>query len=133
MIASTAVRQAMKKIGVLAAEETPTSSEIEDGTDSLNQMLHGWALSGIDLGWSDVASDDTLNVPDEYLEGIVYALAVRLADDFVVQVPQTVMLIAKNRFDKMQADNHVIPDASHDQTLLDSDAHRSGSFNILND
>lgn len=133
MIASEAVRRAMKLIGVLAAEETPSAAEVDDGVDSLNQMLHAWSLSGVDLSWSDVVSTDDLNVPDQYLEGVVYSLAVRLADQYVRQVPQVVLMIATNRMDRMIADNHEIPTVTHDQTMLDSDAHRSHGFNVLND
>lgn len=128
------VTKALKLIKVLAAEESPTAAEMDDGIETLNLMLHGWALSGVDLGWSDITQTQTINVPDEYLEGILYALAIRLSSEYPnSQVDPVLVTVAQSRFEKMQADNYEIPEVVHDQTLLDTWAQGYGAYNINNE
>lgn len=81
---SDLVTAALRKIGVVAEDETASADAMSNGVDTLNRMIHGWELRGVDLSWTDQVSTDTFALADQYHEGIVYLLAQRLSPDFEV-------------------------------------------------
>lgn len=110
--------RAMRLAGVLEAGETPSSEEQSDALDALNDMMAAWALDGVYVGWSTHAWTDTIAVPDEYLRGVRYALAVELCNEFAVPIPAGVLGIASKEKAKLIEDNVEIPDADFEVTLL---------------
>jgi hypothetical protein len=76
------VEAAYRKIGVVATDEAMTADQAQVGMDALNRMMHGLALEGIDVGWSDAELADQFALDARFDEGIVYMLASRLAPDF---------------------------------------------------
>lgn len=47
--ATQIVNRAMRLMGVLSQEETPTAAELADGLEALNMMIKSWAAQGINL------------------------------------------------------------------------------------
>lgn len=78
------VTRALKKIGVVAKDETLQAEDVQDGVDALNMMLHAWKLQAVDISHSDLAATDTFPLASEYHEGTVYTLASRLSPDYVI-------------------------------------------------
>lgn len=98
------VRRTLILIGAIEAGETPSAVEMKDGVADLNEMLHGWALSGVDLVHTTLAEGDTLLVDDSFLEGIRCNLAVRIAPQYGdASMPPEVRQIAQDSFAAFQA------------------------------
>lgn len=98
------VTRALRKIGVVAKDETASSADMADGVDAFNMMVHAWELAGVDLSHTDKISTDTFPFADAYQEGFVYLLASRLSPDYTL--PQT--FDADDWFRKFQAANMTI-------------------------
>lgn len=98
------VRRSLVLIGAIEAGETPSAGEMKDGVAALNEMLHGWALEGVDLVHATLAEGNTLLVEDAFLEGIRYNLGVRMAPEYGdLVVPQDVVDRARQTFAAFQA------------------------------
>lgn len=81
--ASDVVNRALTKAGIRADESTVTASQMNDGTDALNDMLISWENSGILLGFQPVSnSADEIRVPRHALAAIKSNLAVFLAGEY---------------------------------------------------
>jgi hypothetical protein len=44
------VTRALQLAGVVGMNRAPSAAEMNDGIDTLNEMLSAWALDGMDLG-----------------------------------------------------------------------------------
>lgn len=75
------VERAYRKIGVVASDEAMTADQAQNGMDTLNMMMHGWMLDGIDVAHVDMDLADQFTLPPEFQEGTVYLLANRIAPD----------------------------------------------------
>ena len=77
------IYRSLAKLGVKAAETTIEASELNDGIETLNDMMTELEGSGILLGYVAVNSgDDEVTVPREVQGAIKANLAVRLASDY---------------------------------------------------
>lgn len=94
------ITRALRKIGVGAVDETPTSADLAKGLDDYNSMIHAWRLSSVNLSHADQILSDTFLLGDEYQEGTVYLLASRLSPDYTVPAN----FDADSWFRKIQAD-----------------------------
>ena len=88
---------------ITASEETPTAAQAATGLIVLNDMLHGWAKQGVDLGHITLALTDNHKTHDSWLEGIRYNLALRLAGEYGFPVPPFVAAQASAAFSAFQA------------------------------
>lgn len=82
--ATDIVTAALRKIGVASRDESPEGHDLAEGLRTLNQMMHGWKLSGVDLEHTDLDGGDTFPLAAEYEEGAIYCLAARLSPDYMV-------------------------------------------------
>ena len=79
MDAGKLVRDALVECGRLDATEAPEAEDMADGIATLNRMMRGLEVEGLNLGWRDVAApDDELPLPDEAEEGVLYNLVMRM-------------------------------------------------------
>lgn len=76
------VERAYRKLGVVSLDEPMDADQADAGLKSFNEMLHGWALFGIDVEHSDVALNDAFPLADRFQEGTIYTLAQRIAPEF---------------------------------------------------
>jgi hypothetical protein len=85
--ASHIIERAFSKIGVRAAETPLEAEEIQNGLDTLNDMLSAWDNDGTLKGVSPVsAAEDEVKAP-RYAEGAIKAhLAMRLAGEYRVAI-----------------------------------------------
>lgn len=101
--ARVVITRALKLLRVIADEETPTASQISDGVDSLNELLHGLKSHGADIGYSNLTADDDLPVPPEHIRPIRYILAVDLAAEYASALTPEVAVEAKDSMTVLQA------------------------------
>lgn len=117
------VHSAFKRMGIIDADENPEAKEVRDGLDAMNGMLAQWAKEDCDLGLSlPLSRTDTI---DDLLqiEAIINNLAVRLADDYEVQLrPETTDRAYRSKM-TLQASLDDMSGAEFDQGLLDA-SHR---------
>ena len=73
--------RACRKIGVVAEDEQLSGDQAANALNALNDMMHGWALEGVDIGHADLAVDEDFPLESRFIEGTVYLLADRLAPD----------------------------------------------------
>lgn len=66
--------RALRRLGVLTAEETITAADLSAATDALNAMVSSWEASAL--------SGDTLPLDARFESAIVAMLAVRLAEEY---------------------------------------------------
>ena len=97
------ITRALRLVQVIEAGEIAEAEDAVDGLAALNEMVAGWELFGINIGWQTVAQSQELCVHDKYLEGIRYNLAIRLAAEWEgVDAPATVIAIALSTFKALQ-------------------------------
>lgn len=71
------------------------AAELEVAVEILNDMLALWRIDGLDVGIKgELASTDTLSLPESYLLPIKYNLAVLLAEEFGRELTQTLAATA---------------------------------------
>lgn len=75
------VERAYRKVGIVAQDEPMDADQAANGLTSLNAMMHGWELFGIDVGHTDLALADDFTLAAKFHEATVYALAQRIAPD----------------------------------------------------
>lgn len=109
------VERGLRKVHVIALDETAISAELSAALDELNGMLHEWKLRGVNLEHTDGALGDAFPLGDEYVSGTVYMLASRLAPDY--QVPVT--FDADDFFRAIQAAYLTIDAVSFDKALTE--------------
>lgn len=83
----TIITRALRKLGVVSADEDATADQEANALDALNMMMHAWKLRSVDIEHTDLASSDTFPLDPEFEEGTVYLLASRLSPDY--QIPQS--------------------------------------------
>jgi len=77
--AESVIKSALQDIMKNSPEVPAETPEVVDGIVYLNRMMLKFAATGIDLGYTVVASlADTITVPDGAVDGIVSNLAIRL-------------------------------------------------------
>ena len=97
------VTRALRLVNIMEAGEVAQAEDAVDGLAGLNEMVNGWENSGIHIGWSNVAQDDTLLVHDKYLEAIRYNLAIRLAAEYDgIDASPLIVAVAVSQFRALQ-------------------------------
>ena len=88
------VKRALRTIGVLEAEESPTAAEQLDAIEDLNDLLHAWTTKGIgnDHVDLDVDGSDELVLDNDEYRALRLSLACELADSYLVP-PQTMAAV----------------------------------------
>jgi|GEM_PF-3475295 hypothetical protein len=114
------VHKAFKRMGIIDADENPQAKDVSDGLEAMNGMLAQWAKEDCDLGLSlPLLRTDTI---DDLLqvEAIINNLAVRLADDYEIQLkPETVDRAYRGKM-TLQASLDDMTGATFDEGLLDA-------------
>ena len=121
------VDRALITIGVLEAEESATSEQLQDALDTLNDLLHEWVERGIGTNYIDVsASTEMILDASEYR-----ALRLSLASDLGVsyQVQESPAL----RADMERAMRVLEAKYENPRTLCTDPELRVTSYNILTD
>lgn len=76
--------RALRKLDVAPLGQEVPGEEIEQAVDAYNDMLHAWALMGVDIGHTTQIASDPFPLSDEFVEGTCYILATRLSPNYMV-------------------------------------------------
>lgn len=133
--AESFIIRAFSKAGILTAETSLESSEVQAGLDQLNDMLVSWEFSGVRLGFEPVADkDDELRVPRLAHPAIKANLAVLLGPEFSKPASAILMAEAKVSFDNLLNAVVKIGNVQYPSTLpLGSGNEREGNRFINDD
>lgn len=90
------IRDALTELTVQAQEQTVPAVDLNTGVRYLNRMMQSLDADGVKLGYTLVNSpNDPLTVPAGAYEGMVFNLAVRLANGFDVDIGPGLAIAAR--------------------------------------
>jgi hypothetical protein len=96
------VTRALGRLGIKAAETSLEASELQDGLDSLNDMLINWEESGYLMGFSPIANlTDEVRVPRGANAAIIDSLAIVLAPEYSRPISPALAASAEMHFNNM--------------------------------
>jgi hypothetical protein len=107
------VEAAYRKLGVVASDEPMTADQADNGINTLNRMMHGWLLDGIDIGHIDLQLADVFSMEPQFEEGCIYLLAERLSPDYSAPANFSTSEFKK----RLSAAYLIIPNVKFDRTL----------------
>lgn len=112
------VTSALRKIRVLAVDETPDGDELSDGVAALNRLLHS-----LDDDHTDLAPGGTFPLDAKYEDPFIYVLGDRLAEDYATTAPnQAHVMRARNLLTALFFTH---PTSTVDAGLLDMPSQRN--------
>ena len=101
--ALTIIKSALQEINVQASEQPIQGDEFQDSVRYLNRMMAEFDAAGIALGYTKVSDpNDPIIVPDGAINGMVFNLAIRLAQMFDEPVGQTLAIAASESLKAMR-------------------------------
>ena len=101
--ASKLIRRALRLIGALDSADAVPADMAADAIDVLNAMLAEWHEAGIGLPEYDFTNiTDTLATDSADSEAIAYQLAVRLAPEYGLELPATLVGVARESISRLR-------------------------------
>ena len=101
--ASQIIRRALRLIGVMDASQALTANDAQDCLETLNAMLAEWHEAQIGLPDYSLSSiTDTLATDAADREAIAYQLAVRVAPEYGLDIPQAVGVMAESTMARLR-------------------------------
>lgn len=76
------ITRAFSRTNILAAEEVVNASDSVDALTELNLMMAGFQAMGINYAHTDLLATDTVNVPDQMLDSLIWMFADILANNY---------------------------------------------------
>jgi len=120
--------RAMRRIRQIAGEEPMSAAELADGLVTMNGAMHGFGPKGIHYSHVDLAANDTVNMPDEQIDNLIWMIAQALAPEygyvFATADEKAALLGA---LQELQAAYHITPPAPSPRGLL---RNRLGLFSM---
>lgn len=101
--ANQILTRAMRRIKVLAGEEAMDAATLADGLVTMNGVMHGFGPRGVHYAHVDLASTDTVNMPDELIDSLVWMIAEALAPEYGYAFTPTEMPLVMRALQMLQA------------------------------
>lgn len=111
------IATALKRMGILSEEESPSSAQGVDGLSDLNQMMQGFPAMGIQYVHADLTLDSVLNVPDEQTRNVMLLLVWEMADGYGKKLGDKLLADIADAKQALQAYYHQVPPAQIDSAL----------------
>jgi hypothetical protein len=102
--------KALRRIRVVAAEDTAAAADIEAAKEALADIIASWEAEGL--------SGDVLPLSDRFEQAIVAMLAVRLAEDYGKTPGPVLLRDASEGWDAIKAAYFVVPKSTFDAGLV---------------
>ena len=112
------VKSALRKINSLADTEEPSTSEMADGLEALNDFMESLAVEGVTVAHQTLVLDDTVNLDPAHIRTVKNQLAVELAPEFGAAVDPQVAFIAREGMKALRADTRLKRTVPVDTALL---------------
>jgi hypothetical protein len=109
--------RALRRLKILAAEEVMDAAQLADGLVTMNGAMHGFGPDGIYYVHADLAATDTVNMPDELIDSLVWMIAYALAPEYGYAFSEGESVALINAKNKLQAAYWVQPPADTDPLL----------------
>lgn len=102
------ISRALRTIRVLDPQEAPTGADMSTAIGILNAMCRRWEANGLAIGWQPVTNpSDTMPIPDEAEEAVVYNLAGRLGIEYGQPLTRELAFAAENSLMELRRDRFV--------------------------
>ena len=102
MIVLELVTGSLRQIGIIGETQTPSAEQGQAAVTRLNDLMAELDEDQIDLGWNPKSTTaDSVALPLGNVEGIKAMLAVKLAGDYGVDPPQSVILSASESYKRL--------------------------------
>lgn len=89
------IKPALQKIRVVDSDAPPHPNEVTDAIAAMNRMIMRWQADGTQLGFSPVsAPDETIPIPIEAEQAVIYNLALDLGSEYGVAPSHDVIALA---------------------------------------
>ncbi len=111
------VTMALRWLGVIAGEETASASELIQGVDVLNGMMHGFGPRGIAYSHVSLTATDVVNVPDSQVRNVMFLLGNELAAEYEVELSPGRVAQVINALSQLQAAYFIVEPAPSDMAL----------------
>lgn len=116
--ANQILTRALRRLKVLAAEATMSAADLADGLVTMNGAMHGFGPKGIAYAHiADLASADTVNMPDELIDSLVWMIADALAPEYEVVLSERDLVALVDAKNMLQAAYHIQPPAGSEPML----------------
>lgn len=112
------ISRALRRVGVIAEDETATSSQSNDALDSLNDLLSSWMDEGIPINNGDLALTDTFPVDVSERRAVFLNLSIELASDYGRSVDAVTFEHAEDLKKVLMVKYSQIDESSFDDSLL---------------
>ncbi len=112
------IKSALRKILSSGDTNEPTTSELADGLEGLNDFLENLAVDGVRIAHQTLTLDDTVNVDKAHIRTIKAQLAVELAPEFGSAVDPQVAFIAQQGMKALRADTKLTRSTPLDSALV---------------
>ena len=122
--ANDIVTGALKRLRVIASDETPNAADAADGLAALNDMMHALDMEGVVINWASLASSGTFPLGARHEQGVKAMLAVRLAEDHGKPIGNRLGQDAVTGKMALQNDFSIIQDIKADPALLNMPSQR---------
>lgn len=128
------VRDALQELTVQAQEQTVPPVEIETGLRYLNRMMASLDATGVKLGYTVVDSpNDIVTVPSGATEGMVFNLALRLANGYDIPISASLGTMAAEGLRTLQIIGVSVGNANFGGTLPIGSGNEDSSGSYLSD
>jgi hypothetical protein len=106
--ATQLISRSLRLLSVLDPNTPASSVDIETGITALNSMLSRWEANGLAVGWASVTlGTDTVPLPAEAEEAVVYQLALRLRPEYGAALDPDVIGRAREALAELRRDRLV--------------------------
>jgi hypothetical protein len=104
--------RALRRLRVVASEETPASADMDAATEALNAMIASWEAHGL--------SGDVLPLDSRFEQGIIAMLAVRLAEEYGKEPNSVLVRDADDGWRLLQAAFFAVPASQFDYGIKET-------------
>ena len=114
------IESALRKILSLGDTNTPTTGEMADGLEALNDLMESLAVDGVTLSHQTLTLDGLVNLDKAHIRTLKAQLAVELAPEFGSSVDPQVAFTAQQGMKSLRTDTRFIKTTAVDTALLRS-------------
>lgn len=116
--AGAIIRDALTELTAQADEQPVEAVDMQTGIRFLNRMMSSLDATGVKLGYTLVdAPNDVLTIPAGAVEGVVFNLALRLANGYDIPVSQSLGMMASESLKTLEIIGVKIGNSNFGSTL----------------
>lgn len=101
--------RALRRLAVIAADETPANADIDAANEALTAMINSWEVEGL--------TADAIPLDPRFEQGLVAMLAMRLAEEYGKTPSQVLVRDANDGWNGIKAAFFAVPASRFDKAL----------------